>query len=87
MRSKPIIITFFILNMLLPAVIIGQKHTLSLSDAIEIAQAQSYDAMAARLNFMSRYWSHRSYKAELLPSINLSGGLMEFDRSMVQTRE
>ncbi|MDE6795663.1 MAG: TolC family protein [Muribaculaceae bacterium] len=65
----------------------AQPHTLSLNDAIDIAQVQSYDALIARLNFMSRYWSYRSYRAELLPSINLYGGLMEFDRSMVQTRD
>ncbi len=87
MSNRVIIIFMFFLNMLLPTASHGQKRTLSLYDAIEIAQAQSYDAMVARLNFMSQYWSHRSYKAEFLPSINLSGNLMEFDRSMVQTRD
>ncbi len=87
MENKRIIFFIFFVNLLLPITINGQKQTLSLGDAIEIAQAQSYDAMVARLNFMSKYWSHRSYRAEFLPSINLSGGLMEFDRSMVQTRD
>ncbi len=81
------ILSLLLLSLLLPINGYGQKQTLSLSDAIEIAQAQSYDSMVARLNFMSQYWSHRSYRAELLPSVNLSGGLMEFDRSMVQTRD
>ena len=80
-------ITFFIFSsILLPAAISGQKRTLTLSDAIEIAQAKSYSATVARLNLMSRYWSYRSYRAELLPSVNLTGGLMEFNRSMVETR-
>ncbi len=80
---------FFILmaGVLLPAAISGQERILTLADAIEIAQAQSYDATVARLSFMGQYWSHRSYRAELLPSVNISGGLMEFDRSMVQTRD
>lgn len=77
----------FLLILSLPASLNGQRQTLTLSDAIEIAQARSYGAIVARLNLMSRYWSHRSYRAELLPSVNLSGGLMEFDRSMVQTRD
>lgn len=64
----------------------GQKYTLTLNDAIGIARSQSYEAMEARMNLMSQYWSLRSYKAQLLPSVNLSGGLMEFDRSMVETR-
>lgn len=80
------ILILFLSTLLTPG-LQGQERTLTLSDAIEIARHQSYDAMVARLNFMSRYWSNRSYKAELLPSINLSGGLMEFDRSMVQTRD
>lgn len=72
--------------LLLSTSLYGQNQTLALMDAIEIAQTQSYEAMVARMNLMSRYWSLRSYKAQLLPSINLSGGLMEFDRSMVETR-
>lgn len=66
--------------------IFGQGQTLTLADAIGIAQVQSYSATVARLNLMSQYWSYRSYRAELLPSVNLSGVLMEFDRSMVETR-
>lgn len=59
---------------------------LTLSDAIHTAQLQSYDAMVARLNFMSQYWSYRSFRAELLPAVNLSGGLLQFNRSMVEAR-
>lgn len=85
MKKTTIAIFILLINSLLPASLGGQERTLTLADAIDIAQHQSYDAMVARLNFMSQYWSYRSYRAELLPSINLSGGLMEFDRSMVQT--
>ena len=85
-RTATLII--LICSFFLPGAAGGQeRRTLSLADAIEIAQHMSYDAMVARLNFMSQYWSHRSYRAELLPSVVLSGGLMEFDRSMVQTRD
>ncbi|MBD5274906.1 MAG: TolC family protein [Bacteroides sp.] len=84
-RTAKYFIFFF--SLLLPAIASGQGQTLTLSDAIEIAQARSYGAIVARLNLMSRYWSHRSYRAELLPSVRLSGGMMEFDRSMVQTRD
>lgn len=59
---------------------------LTLIDAIHTAQQQSYDAMVARLNYMSQYWSYRSFRAELLPAVNLSGGLLQFNRSMVETR-
>ncbi len=41
--------TLFIIlfNLLLPAAISGQEHTLTLTDAIEIAQHKSYNAMVA----------------------------------------
>lgn len=63
---------------------IGQQ--LSLTSAIQIAQQQSYDAMVARLSFMSQYWSYMSFRAEMLPAVNLSGNLLQFDRSMVEAR-
>ena len=59
---------------------------LTLSSAIQIAQENSYDAMVARLSFMSQYWSYRSFRAELMPAVNLSGGLLQFDRSMEEVR-
>lgn len=59
---------------------------LTLTNVIELAQERSYDAMVARLSFMSQYWSYRSFRAQLLPSVNLSGGLLQFNRSMVEAR-
>ena len=59
---------------------------LTLTSTIRIAQQQSYDAMLARLSFMSQYWSYRSFQAELLPAASLSGNLLQFDRSMVEAR-
>ena len=62
------------------------QNTLSLPSAIAMARERSYDAMVARLNYMSQYWSYRSFRAELLPSVNIYGNLLQFDRSMVETR-
>lgn len=59
---------------------------LTLNDAIRIAQEQSYAAQIARFNFLSSYWTYRSYKAELLPSMSLSGSLLNYDRSIVEVR-
>lgn len=59
---------------------------MSINDAIKIGQKNSLDAMIARLNFMSQYWNFRSFKATLLPEINMYGELMEFNRSMVEAR-
>lgn len=74
-----------IMTMILSVSAMGQT-TLSLSSAIAMAHERSYDAMVAKLNYMSQYWSYRSFKAELLPSVNLNGDLLQFDRSMVEAR-
>lgn len=66
--------------------VFAHAQALSLTSAIQIAQQQSYDAMVARLSFMSQYWSYRSFRAEMLPAVNLSGNLLQFNRSMVEAR-
>ena len=62
------------------------QDQISLQTAIKIAQERSFDAQRARLSFLAGYWSYRSFKAELLPSVNLYGELMNFDHSIVETR-
>ena len=59
---------------------------LTLANAIKIAQENSLDAKSARFSFLASYWTYRSFRAELLPSVNLSGGLMNFNHSLVETR-
>ena len=65
----------------------GYAQEFSLHDAILIAQENSLDAKVAKFSFLASYWTYRSFKAELLPSVNLSGGLMNFNRSLVETRD
>lgn len=64
----------------------ASAQKLTLANAIQIAQENSYDAMMAKYSFMASYWTYRSFKAELLPSMNLSGGLLNFDHSLVSVR-
>ena len=77
---------FFIIIVWVVALCAFGQNTLSLPSAIAMARERSYDAMVARLNYMSQYWSYRSFRAELLPSVNIYGNLLQFDRSMVETR-
>lgn len=57
-------------------------QSISLESAIDVARSQSVEAKEARQSFVSTYWAYRSYKASRLPSFNLYGGLMNFDRSL-----
>ena len=63
-----------------------RAQQLSLHNAIQIAQENSLDAKVARFSFLASYWTYRSFKAELLPAVNLNGGLMNFNRSLVEAR-
>ena len=38
--------------------------------------------MVAKYTFLSSYWSFRSFRASRLPSLNLSGEVLSFDRSL-----
>lgn len=64
----------------------GKAQQLTLANAIAIAQENSLDAQIARYSYMSSYWAYRSFKAQLLPSVNLSGGLGGFNHSVVEAR-
>ena len=57
-------------------------QSMSLESAINKSRTQSVEAKEAKQSFISTYWAYRSYKASRLPSFNLYGGLMNFDRSL-----
>ncbi len=59
-----------------------QASPLTLDDAIYAAQTQSIAAMVAKYTFLSSYWAYRSYRASRLPSLNLTGEVLSFDRSL-----
>ncbi len=54
---------------------------ISLPEAIMRAQGYSIDAMMAKHTYLSQYWQYRSYRAQMLPSLSLSGNIPNFDKS------
>ena len=58
------------------------QRTLTLQDAIEIARAQSPDALMAQHRFRADYWQYRSFRASYLPALTLFGSVPDFDRSV-----
>ncbi len=66
---------FFLCLVLLPHFGLAQTDTLrlSLNDCIAMARRQSIDAAVALGELRSAYWQWRSYKADLLPEVSLSG--------------
>lgn len=63
------------------------RNWLSLDDVIRIARDRSYSAQSARLEYIASYWTYRTFRAQLLPSVNLNGGLLNFDHSRVEARD
>ena len=59
----------------LPLAVLAQTDTLrlSLDDCITMARRQSIDAAVALGELRSAYWQWRSYRADLLPEVSLSG--------------
>lgn len=64
----------------------GQR-ILTMEDVLQLAQENSISAMSNRNMFAASYWSFRSYKAEMLPSLNLSANMANFNRSLVQLQD
>ncbi len=60
---------------------------LTLSHVITMAQENSLDAQIARYTYLGSYWKYRSFRAELLPSVNLAGSLGNFNHSSVEARD
>lgn len=54
----------------------------SLDDVIKMAHERSLSALIAKHNFRANYWEFRSYKADLLPKLNLNADLGNFNRSL-----
>lgn len=66
--------------------IIGPR-ILSMEDVVRLAQEKSISAMVNRNAFAAAYWNYRSFKAQYLPSLNLSGGLGNFDRNLSKVQD
>jgi outer membrane protein TolC len=51
---------------------------LTLQEVIKIAEDQSPNALMAKHRFRSSYWEYRSFKAQYLPSLTLTGNTPDF---------
>jgi len=58
------------------------KIDLSLEDAIDLAQKQSIDYLTAKNSAEVGYWGYKSYKSIFFPSVNVSGILPNYQKSI-----
>lgn len=83
MRLKIIFFAAFILIInLFPGYSQVDTLTLTLNEALDMAQARSSDALIAKQNFRINYWEYRFFRADYFPSVVLSAAqLPYFSRS------
>jgi outer membrane protein TolC len=55
---------------------------LTFQEVIKIAEEQSPNALMAKHRFRSSYWQYRSFKAQYLPSLTLSGTTPDFSNGL-----
>lgn len=73
----PLIIAMLALS---PSMMRGERRlTLTLDDAIAMARVQSVDAAVALDELKTAYWQWRSYRADRLPEISISGTLPSYN--------
>lgn len=81
MRKKNILLaalTAFAFPLVLTA---QNEREISLSDAIALARTQSVDAAVALNELKTSYWEYRTFRADLLPEVNLTGTLPNYNKS------
>lgn len=61
-----------------------EKKVLTLDEVIELASTQSTNALIAKNRFRSSYWQYRSFKANYLPSLSLSGTVPNYSTTLEQ---
>ncbi len=81
--KKALVFTFICIS---TSSLFGQQmaKTLTLDEVLEMAKDYSPSSILAKHQFRAAYWEHRTYKAELLPSLSLSGTLPNFRRAITQ---
>lgn len=57
------------------------ERIISLSEAIALARTQSVDAAVALNELKTSYWEFRTFRADLLPEVNLNGTLPNYNKS------
>lgn len=64
-----------------------QAQATTLSEVLQLAQAQSVAAKQANTQQRTNFWSYRSFQAQFKPQLSLDGSLPNFTRSYVQVTQ
>ena len=80
MKKKSVL--FALAAVCLPLALSAQKEReITLNEAIAMARIQSVDAAVALNELKTAYWEFRTFRADLLPEVNLTGTLPNYNKS------
>lgn len=60
---------------------VTRNRDITLAEAIALARVQSVDAAVALNELKTAYWEYRTFRANLLPEVNLTGTLPSYNKS------
>ena len=60
---------------------LGHERNITLSEAVALARTQSVDAAVALNELKTAYWEYRTFRADLLPEVNFTGTLPNYNKS------
>lgn len=82
MKKLILISTIAALLFAAPGAYSQEIKKLTLAEVIKIAEDQSPNALIAKHRFRASYWQYRSYKAQYLPSLTLTGTTPDFSNGL-----
>ena len=83
---KNFLLSLLIVVLVLPSkeIIAQDVKKLTFDEVIKLSEEQSPNALIAKHRFRSSYWEYRSYRAQFLPSLTLSGTTPDFSNGLAK---
>src|SRR5664280_2758659 len=84
LKMKNFLLSSLIVVLVLPSkeIIAQDVKKLTFDEVIKLSEEQSPNALIAKHRFRSSYWEYRSYRAQFLPSLTLSGTTPDFSNGL-----
>jgi outer membrane protein TolC len=86
LKMKNFLLSSLIVVLVLPSkeIIAQDVKKLTFDEVIKLSEEQSPNALIAKHRFRSSYWEYRSYRAQFLPSLTLSGTTPDFSNGLAK---
>ena len=83
-RQLSFLLLILVLVLSSKEIIAQEVKKLTFDEVIKLSEEQSPNALIAKHRFRSSYWEYRSYRAQFLPSLTLSGTTPDFSNGLAK---